>query len=51
MKKVKAQADIIQKLDDLKRGTILYKIASAMITAKGYYTYTDFATGNKCFVS
>ena len=48
---IKAKADVIQSLSDLTEGTMLYKIAKAMINAHGYYTYTQMQTNEKCFVS
>ena len=46
---IKAKADKVIKLSDMKAGTLPKIIATAMIKEHGYYTYTN---GNiKVFVS
>ena len=46
---IKAKADKVIKLSDITGGTLLKRIATAMIKEHGYYTYTN---GNiKVFVS
>ena len=48
---IKSKADKIQTLSDIPVGTLLHKIAGAMIKFHGYYTYTEIGTNRKCFVS
>ena len=48
---IKSKADKVISLSELTEGTMLYKIAKAMINAHGYYTYTQMRTNEKIFVS
>ena len=49
MKAIKAKADKVIKLSDITDGTLLKRIASAMIREHGYYTY--ILDNKKVFVS
>ena len=45
--KLKALADKITSLSDIRKDSILYKIASAHILKNGYYTYTIYSNLDK----
>lgn len=48
--RIRSKADYVRTLDSIEKHTILFVIASKMVAAQKYYTYTNMSTGRKVFI-